>query len=132
MSYRDPNEIATTLAAYDGVEPQLHEDASTTLAAPDSIDLTRAIIGAIGRHDGSAPSTDEIGWSSLMRFLRNESPELRQRHRTQILETKADDFESFAQRLGGLSPTICAVTSKAKLDEFNKQEGPTLKAILSV
>lgn len=132
MSYRDPNGIATTLAAYDGVEPRLHEDASTTLAAPNSIDLTRAIIGAIGRHDGSAPSTDEIGWSSLMRFLRNESPELRQRYRTQILETKADDFENFAQRLGGLSPTICAVTSKAKLDEFNKEEGPTLKTILSV
>lgn len=132
MSYRDPNQIATTLGAYDGVEPQLHEDASTTLAAPNSIDLIRAIIGAIGRHDGSAPSTDEIGWSSLMRFLRNESPELRQRYRTQILETKADDFENFAQRLGGLSPTICAVTSKAKLDEFNKHEGPTLKTILSV
>lgn len=132
MSYRDPNDLSTTLAAYDGVEPQLHKDASTTLAAPNSIDLTRAIIGAIGRHDGSAPSTDEIGWSSLMRFLRNESPELRQRYRTQILETKADDFENFAERLGNLSPTICVVTSKAKLDEFNKQEGPTLKTILSV
>jgi len=132
MSYRDPNDLSTTLAAYDGVEPQLHEDALTTLAAPNSIDLARAIIGAIGRHDGSAPSTDEIGWISLMRFLRNESPELRQRYRTQILETKADHFEDFAQRLGGLSPTICAVTSKAKLDDFNKQGGPQLKTILSV
>jgi len=132
MSYRDPNDLSTTLAAYDGVEPQLHEDALTTLAAPNSIDLTRAIIGAIGRHDGSSPSTDEIGWISLMRFLRNESPELRQRYRTQILETKADHFEDFAQRLGGLSPTICAVTSKVKLDDFNKQGGPQLKTILSV
>ena len=132
MSYRDPNDLSTTLAAYDGVEPQLHKDARTTLAAPNSIDLTRAIIGAIGRHDGSAPSTEEIGWMSLMRFLRNESPELRQRYRTQILETRADHFEEFAQRLGGLSPTICAVTSKAKLDDFNKQGGPQLKTILSV
>jgi len=132
MSYRDPNDLSTTLAAYDGVEPQLHKDARTTLAAPNSIDLTRAIIGAIGRHDGSAPSTEEIGWMSLMRFLRNESPELRQRYRTQILETQADHFEEFAQRLGGLSPTICAVTSKAKLDDFNKQGGPQLKTILSV
>ena len=132
MSYRDPNDLSTTLAAYDGVEPQLHEDARTSLAAPNSIDLTRAIIGAIGRHDGSAPSTDEIGWMSLMRFLRNESPELRQRYRAQILETQADHFEEFAQRLGGFSPTICAVTSKAKLDDFNKQGGPQLKTILSV
>ena len=132
MSYRDPNDLSTTLAAYDGVEPQLHKDARTTLAEPNSIDLTRAIIGAIGRHDGSAPSTEEIGWISLMRFLRNESPELRQRYRTQILETRADHFEEFAQRLGGLSPTICAVTSKAKLDDFNKQGGPQLKTIFSV
>ena len=132
MSYRDPNDLSTTLAAYDGVEPQLHKDARTTLAEPNSIDLTRAIIGAIGRHDGSAPSTEEIGWISLVRFLRNESPELRQRYRTQILETRADHFEEFAQRLGGFSPTICAVTSKAKLDDFNKQGGPQLKTVLSV
>mmetsp|Transcript_32140 Transcript_32140/g.94611 ORF Transcript_32140/g.94611 Transcript_32140/m.94611 type:complete len:133 (-) Transcript_32140:2225-2623(-) len=132
MSYRDPNDLSTTLAAYDGVEPQLHEDASTTLAASNSIDLTRAIIGAIGHHDGSAPSTDEIGWISLMRFLKNESPELRQRYRTQILDTTAIDFAEFADRLSNLSPTICAVTSKAKLDEFNGKDGPKLKTILSV
>jgi len=132
MSYRDPN-LSTTLAAYDGAAPQLLEDASSTLSAQDSVDLTRAIIGAIGHHDGRAPSTAEIGWISLLRWLRNESPEMRQRYRDQIIETTAKDFDDFANRLTSWSPTICAVTSQSMLDEMNADaDAPKLKTILSV
>lgn len=132
MSYRDPN-LATTFAAYDGAAPQLLDDASSTLSTQNTVDLTRAIIGAIGHHDGRAPSTDEIGWIALLRCLRNETPELRQRYRDQIIGTTAKDFEEFAHRLTSWSPTICAVTSQSMLDEMDAvPDAPKLKVILSV
>ena len=131
-SYRDPN-IEKTLDAYDDAGSilldEIRDSASFTAAS-----RKMAVIGAIGRHDGRALSTDEVGWLSLSRWLRRETAVIRQAWRNQILNTSVEDFEDFALRLknwGGAS--VCVVTSQASLDKATETHGsPDIEVILTV
>ena len=47
-------------------------------------------------------SPDQKGFSSLMEYLQEESPEDRQAWRDEVLSTSPKDFMEFAERLQGL------------------------------
>jgi len=122
LSYRDPN-LSKTLDVYDGA-------AEAVIAAGEFLEndpaaLAQTIIGAIGDMDG-ALSPDAKGYTSLQRWLINESPEYRQNFRNQILDTKAEDFKAFGERLKVLKqPSVAVVSSKAAFDAA-KEDGKVM------
>ncbi len=110
LSYRDPN-LSKTLDVYDGAGDALIAAAEQIQNDPEI--LSQAIIGTIGDMDG-ALSPDQKGFTSLQRWLVNESPASRQKVRNEILETKPDDFKAFGERLKCLNePSIAVVSSQA-------------------
>lgn len=114
LSYRDPN-FATTLDAYEAA-------ADALLAQAESLtkeQLETAVIGAVGDLD-SALSADQKGNAQYMRWLANESPEERQKFRTEVLGTTKEDFVAFAKRLKGLKMSTSVVSSKGGIEEAIK------------
>jgi Zn-dependent M16 (insulinase) family peptidase len=113
LSYRDPN-LSKTLDVYD-------EAANAVIAAAEQLEndpaaLAQAIIGTIGDMDG-ALGPDQKGFTSLQRWLVNESAEHRQNSRNEILDTKAADFKAFGERLKNLKePSVAVVSSKGAFD----------------
>ena len=123
LSYRDPN-LAKTLDVYDGA-------ADAVMAAADLIEsdpeiLSQAIIGTIGDMDG-ALSPDQKGFTSMQRWLVNESAQYRQDYRDQILGTKAADFKEFGKRLKALKQPSVAVVSSQGAYEDAENDGKALK-----
>jgi Zn-dependent M16 (insulinase) family peptidase len=110
LSYRDPN-LSKTLDVYDAAGDAVV--AAAEQIRNDSEILSQAIIGTIGDMDG-ALSPDQKGFTSLQRWLVNESAEYRQKFRNEILDTNADDFKAFGDRLKGLmEPSVAVVSSQA-------------------
>ena len=95
LSYRDPN-LAGTLDVYDQTSTFLRQ-----LDLSDS-ELSRSIIGTIGEVD-SYQLPDAKGYTSMVRHLVGDTPELRQRIREEILGTSAVDFRTFAEALDQLA-----------------------------
>ena len=91
VSYRDPN-VAATLAAYDGSAAWLKA------LNPDARELGNAIVGAVGDLDAYL-LPDAKGMSSLVRRLSNDTDEVRQELRDQILGVTARDFHRFGEAL---------------------------------
>ncbi len=91
LSYRDPN-LMGSLANYDG--------AAAWLRGLDLSDdeLTRAIIGVIGSIDAYL-LPDAKGFTSLTRYLTNETDDHLQTLRDQVLSTTLADFHAFADVL---------------------------------
>jgi presequence protease len=117
LSYRDPN-LDKTIDVYDGAADALLAAAEALENDPDA--LATAIIGTIGDRDG-ALSPDQKGFTSLQRWLGNESHEYRQRKRDEILNTKASDFRAFAERLKRIkNPSVAVVSSKAAFEAAAK------------
>ena len=117
LSYRDPN-LAKTLDVYDGAADAVMKAASELEKNPDA--LAQAIIGTIGDMDG-ALSPDQKGYTALNRWLINESAEYRQNYRDQILDTTAEDFTAFGERLKKLKdPSVAVVSSQAAFDAAAK------------
>lgn len=117
LSYRDPN-LDKTIDVYDGAADALMAAADALEKDPDA--LATAIIGTIGDKDG-ALSPDQKGFTSLQRWLVNESAEYRQAKRDEILNTKASDFRVFAERLKEIrSPSVAVVSSKAAFEAAAK------------
>lgn len=128
LSYRDPN-LSKTLDVYDAA-------GDAVIAAVEQIEsdpgvLSQAIIGTIGDMDG-ALSPDQKGFTSLQRWLVNESAEYRQKFRNQILDTNADDFKAFGERLKELKQPSIAVVSSQSAFVAAEEDGKkmTLKTIL--
>ena len=123
LSYRDPN-LSKTIDVYDATSDVLTNDLIKNLQAnPEQ--LEKAIIGTIGSMDGPK-SNDQKGWISLQRWLKNESPERRQRLRDEVLNTTARDFQDFAERLRELNGSVAVVSSKSAVEDA-KKEGKDLK-----
>ena len=117
LSYRDPN-LDKTIDVYDAAADALFAAADALEKDPEA--LATAIIGTIGEKDG-AKSPDQKGFTALQRWLVNESPEHRQKLRDEIINTKADDFRTFAERLKNMKdPSVAVVSSKAKFEEAAK------------
>ena len=113
LSYRDPN-LATTIDAYDAAGDALIAAADELEKDPEA--LATAIIGAVGDMDGSL-SPDQKGATAYSRWLRNESPEARQKFRDEILDTKAEDFRAFGERLKSFKdPSVAVVSSSAAFE----------------
>lgn len=113
LSYRDPN-LAKTLDVYDAAADALLAAAEQMENDPDA--LAQAIIGTIGDMDGSL-SPDQKGSTAMQRWLVNESAEQRQNYRNQILDTKPEDFRTFAERLKAMKkPSIAVVSSQGAFE----------------
>jgi Zn-dependent M16 (insulinase) family peptidase len=123
LSYRDPN-LAKTLDVYDGAADAVIAAAEQLANDPDG--LAAAIIGTIGDMDGSL-SPDQKGYTSLQRWLVNESAEYRQKYRDEILNTKASDFQSFGERLKALQQPSVAVVSSLAAFEAAAKAGKEMK-----
>merc|ERR1712194_500076 len=117
LSYRDPN-LSKTIDVYDAVSNALSTDLIANLHSnPDQ--LEKAVIGAIGDMDGPK-SSDQKGWISLQRWLKNESAERRQKIRDEALGTTVKDFEDFACSLKIFNGSIAVVSSRSAIEEANK------------
>ena len=115
LSYRDPN-LAETIDVYDGAADALMKAAEAM--TPE--DLATAVIGAVGDLDG-ALSPDQKGWTSLQRWIKNETPERRQQFRDEVLGTSVEDFKAFAQRLKDIkNPSVAVVSSTAAFEAAAK------------
>lgn len=125
LSYRDPN-LASTIDVYDGAAASLKESAEILAKDPDA--LATAIIGTIGELD-SAMSPDQKGWLSLQRWIKRESPETRQRFRDEVLNTSAEDFKAFAERLENMKDASVAVVSSKGAFEAAAKAGKEMKLI---
>ncbi len=88
LSYRDPN-LTNTLRAYDGAAGFLRG------LALDEAALAPAIVGAIGTID-AYQLPDAKGYTSLVRYLTNETDDYLQTVRDQVLATTAADFHRLA------------------------------------
>ncbi len=113
LSYRDPN-LSKTIDVYDAAADAVLAAAEQLKSDNDA--LAQAIIGTIGDMDGSL-SPDQKGFTAMQRWLINESAEHRQNYRNQILDTKAEDFKVFGERLKSLKqPSIAVVSSQGAFD----------------
>ncbi|KAL3913349.1 MAG: hypothetical protein SGILL_006528, partial [Bacillariaceae sp.] len=109
QSDRDPT-IEQTLAVYEEganwLWQQVHEG---TLP----LEAQSAIIGAIGRLDGTAIQPNRVGIDAITNYLKQNTVEMRQRWRDQILAANTDDFMAMVERLGAWGkPSIVVVTSQ--------------------
>ena len=125
LSYRDPN-LGKTIDVYDATAGELLKAAEDLASNPEALET--AIIGAVGDMD-NVLSPDQKGWVSLQRWLSGESAEQRQRWRDEVLNTKPEDFKSFADRLKAIkSPSVAVISSKAAF-ETAANEGKVMKLV---
>jgi presequence protease len=116
-SYRDPN-LIETLATYDGTGAFLR-----ALKLSDN-DLARSIIGALNGVDPyQLPGAR--GFTSLQRYLIDQTEVDRQRLRDELFATTAADFHAFAEVLDGVRDhgQVVVMGSQATLSEANRAQG---------
>lgn len=108
QSNRDPN-ILQTLKIYEGGADWIWEKLN---GGELTVEAEGAVVGAIGRLDGTAMQPDRVGIESIKMYLKQDSAESRQRWRNEIIGSTAKDFLDMADRLGSWGdPSICVVTS---------------------
>jgi Zn-dependent M16 (insulinase) family peptidase len=120
-SYRDPN-LLGTLENYDGASQFLREvDLSDD-------ELTKSIIGTIGDLD-AYQLPDAKGYTSLVRYLVNETEEERQQLRDEVLSTTVKDFRKFAEALEQVKQhgVVVVLGSPQAIEGANAQRGDWLK-----
>ena len=117
LSYRDPN-ILKTLSIFDKSGDYLRK-----LQLSDQ-ELTKGIIGAIGRRDQYL-LPDAKGFTSLIRYLSGVSDEYRQRIRNEVLATTASDFASFGDALDSVERAgrVIVLGSENAIKETNSEMG---------
>ncbi|NLD73728.1 MAG: peptidase M16 [Chloroflexi bacterium] len=91
VSYRDPN-LLRTVEVYDRTAEYLR-----SVDVSDD-ELTKSIIGTIGAID-AYQLPDAKGYTSMVRYMVNDTDELRQQRRDQVLSTTVEDFRAFADVL---------------------------------
>jgi Zn-dependent M16 (insulinase) family peptidase len=113
LSYRDPN-LLSTLDNYDRTSGFLRQ------LELEKEELVKTIIGAIGRID-DYQLPDAKGYTSLVRYLIQESDEDRQAFREQVLSATAEDFRAFADVLQHVSDTgqVVVMGSLESIQEAN-------------
>lgn len=110
VSYRDPN-LLDTLTNYDQTADflrrlELSED-----------ELVKSIIGAISDID-AYQLPDAKGYTSMIRYLLEQSDEERQRFRDEVLSTTTADFKAFAD-------VLHAVTGQGRVVVLGSQDAIT-------
>lgn len=127
MSYRDPN-LSETLQVYAGVPQYLDEQMKNPATAIPLINS--AIIGTIGRLDGSAPQPNTVGYISLLQWLRGSTKEVRQTWREDILKTNNNAFLEYAKLLRQWEPSL-AISGPKSVLEKEKSLNLTLMDLLA-
>jgi len=94
VSYRDPN-LQSTLDIFDRSGEFLRGDSL------NDDEISKAIVGTIGQLD-TYLLPDAKGYKSMLRFLKGETEEDRQRLREEVLATTSADFKAFAGVLDDL------------------------------
>ncbi|MBQ9536280.1 MAG: insulinase family protein [Desulfovibrionaceae bacterium] len=118
-SFRDPNH-QETLQAYDQMAAYLGK------FTPDKAQLTQAIVGAVGDLDSyELPSAR--GAVALNRYLTNDTPEMRQQMREEMLGTTAKDFRNFADVLASLAQGQVCILGGQEVEAFAKAQGYAIK-----
>ena len=75
-----------------------------------------SIIGAIADIDGTAWQPNAVGYKALLQYLKRETPAMRQKWRTEVLQTNENNFLAMIDRLGAWGkPSICVVTNLDQL-----------------
>ena len=117
VTYRDPN-VIKTLSIFDGSGDFLRK-----LQLSDQ-ELTKSIIGAIGRRD-QYMLPDAKGFTSLKRTLSGVTDEYRQRIRDEVLATNASDFASFGEVLDSVAGAgrVVVLGSEDAIKETNAKMG---------
>ncbi|MFQ5575907.1 MAG: insulinase family protein, partial [Anaerolineae bacterium] len=123
VSYRDPN-LAGTLATYDKTAQFLRR------LNLSQAELTKAIIGAIGRIDAYR-FPDAKGYGSMLRHLIGYSDEDRQRIRDQILATTPADFNAFGEVLEAVNRQgqVVVMGSPEAVNAANAERGDWLNVV---
>lgn len=96
----------------------------------NELEVTRSIIGVIGDMD-DYQLPDAKGYTSLTRYLVNESDEARQRWREEVLSTTAADFRAFADVLEQVKEhgKVVVLGSSETIKQVNGQAGRLLEPI---
>jgi len=96
-SYRDPN-LEGTLKVFDSVASYLEH------LAVDDKEIEQLIIGAVGDLDKPMTPASK-GYSSMAKWLMNDTLEIRQKRRDEMLATNAASFVAFAKRMRAFTET---------------------------
>jgi Zn-dependent M16 (insulinase) family peptidase len=121
LSYRDPN-LLDTLENYDQTAKFLKKlDLSQE-------ELTKSIIGAIGRMD-AYQLPDAKGYTSMVRYLIGETDEIRQRRREEVLSTTVADFRALGEILEQVNENglVVVLGSKEAIEKANAMRGDWLE-----
>jgi Zn-dependent M16 (insulinase) family peptidase len=114
QSENDPN-IAPTLDAYDAGVTWLFKqvDGRDTLSAEGR----GAVVGMIGVIDGSEDQPSQVGFDSLLQYLRQDKPEYRQKWRDEVMGATPQHIKAMAERLGAWAQeSIVVVTDELHLN----------------
>ncbi|MDO5702861.1 MAG: insulinase family protein, partial [Lachnospiraceae bacterium] len=109
VSYRDPN-LSKTVEVYEGAADYLRNfDA-------DDDTMTKYVIGTFSGIDTPlTPAT--FGTVSMMEYLSGITQEMRQKYRTEVLETSAEDIRSLAGAVEAIlkDRSLCVVGSESAI-----------------
>jgi Zn-dependent M16 (insulinase) family peptidase len=121
LSYRDPN-LVKTLEVFDETVEFLRSGHLT------DEEIAKGIIGTIGDIDRHL-LPDAKGFTSMGRYLTNESEDNRQVLREEVLNTAATDFENFVQVLDAVKQNglVKAMGSAGSIEEAATQKKGWLK-----
>jgi Zn-dependent M16 (insulinase) family peptidase len=147
LSYRDPN-LLNTLKIYkksiSALSPSSTASSSSesesgtqemtsqqTHEGPTSEDILQNIIGSVGDLD-SPQSVDQKGYTSLLQYLTEESPEFRQQYRNEVLSSKIEDIPAFITKMEKLKETgsVIVFGSQSALETANKELSNDEKLII--
>jgi len=115
VSYRDPN-LLKTVETFDETVNFLR---STELRDEE---LIKSIIGTVGDMDNYL-LPDAKGYTSMVRYLTDDTDEKRQRIREEVRHTSVEDFRNFADVLEGLkeSGLVKVVGSGSSIENANAE-----------
>lgn len=104
----DPN-ITETLDIYEQASSWLFEAVDPLKSL--SGEAAAAVVGAIGKMDGTAIQPSVAGLVSMIQYLKQDKPEYRQKFRDEVIAADKKTFMEMVDRLGGWGETTVAVTT---------------------
>lgn len=112
--------IQDTLEIYESAAAWVQHQMSGTDSVP--VEAQAAIVGAVGKMDGSALQPNRVGYVALLQYLKHDTKEGRQKWRDEALGATKEDFMFFVNRLAGWgSPSITVITNQKLMDIANSE-----------
>jgi Zn-dependent M16 (insulinase) family peptidase len=110
--------IHDTLEIYESAAAWVQKQMSGSDSVP--VEAQAAIVGAVGKMDGTALQANHVGFVALMQYLKHDTKEGRQKWRDEALGATKEDFMFFVNRLAAWgNPSITAITSQRLMDIAN-------------